>query len=95
MRRTDTIVSADQRIILLVKAYAEARDISISTASRLLTGSGDVLDRMVRDGMSLTARRSEKIIRQASDLWPKHAEWPSDIPRPAPTAAPGEREEAA
>ena len=89
------MVNSDASLVTLIRTYAAARRISDSYASKILTGSGDTLDRMVRDRMSLTARRSEKIIRRASNLWPKNAEWPSDIPRPAPTAVPGEREEAA
>ncbi len=36
-----------------------------------------------------------RIFQEFSDRWPEGSEWPSDIPRPTPTAAPGEHEEAA
>ena len=71
-------------IIHLVETYAVGRGISISTASRLLTGSGDTVDRMCRNGMSMTARRAAHVVQHASDHWPEDFEWPANIPRPAP-----------
>ena len=57
--------------------------LSVSYASRLLTGSGDTVDR-VTAGASITARRAETILRRASQNWPADRAWPADIPRPAP-----------
>jgi len=78
-------------IVALIRAWAVGRGVSVSTASRLLSGSGDTVDRMER-GMSLTARRAAAIIQKASDHWPTDLEWPPEIPRPE--ARPG-RDEAA
>ena len=77
------MVHGDRLLITLVGAYAAARGISVSYASRLLTGSGDTVDRIAA-GMSITARRAETIVRRASDNWPAGRTWPAGIPRPAP-----------
>lgn len=78
------MVQTDRWVRDLVQRYAAGRRISESYSSRLLTGSGDTLDRMAR-GTSLTGRRVERILQRASDHWPPDLAWPSDIPRPAPT----------
>lgn len=63
-----------------------ARGLSVSYASRLLTGSGDTVER-VSAGMSITGRRAETILRRASARWPAGLPWPEGIPRPAPVAS--------
>ena len=82
------MVHNDRLLIVLIRTYAAARCISVSYASRLLTGSGDTVDR-VAGGMSITARRAETIIRRASAHWPAASPWPAEIPRPAPAAESG------
>ena len=77
------MVHSDRLLITLIRSYAAARGISVSYASRLLTGSGDTVDR-VTAGASITARRAETILRRASQRWPDGRAWPTDIPRPAP-----------
>ena len=79
------MVHGDQLLITLIRSYAAARGISVSYASRLLTGSGDTVDR-VTAGASITARRAETILRRASQTWPADRAWPADIPRPAPAS---------
>ena len=77
------MVHSDRLLINLIRSYAAARGISVSYASRLLTGSGDTVDR-VTAGASVTARRAETILRRASLHWPDGLDWPAGIPRPAP-----------
>ena len=77
------MVHNDRLLISLIRSYATARGISVSYASRLLTGSGDTVDR-VAGGASVTARRAETILRRASDRWPAGLAWPAGVPRPAP-----------
>ena len=74
---------SDQLLVTLIHAFADARSLSVSYASRLLTGSGDTVDR-VTAGASITARRAETILRRASQNWPADRAWPADILRPAP-----------
>ena len=77
------MVHSDRLLITLIRSYAGARGISVSYASRLLTGSGDTVDR-VTAGASVTARRAETILRRAALHWPDGLDWPAGIPRPAP-----------
>ena len=60
-----SMVHSDRLLVTLIRSYAAARGISVSYASRLLTGSGDTVDR-VTAGASVTARRAETILRRAS-----------------------------
>ena len=76
------MVHSDRLLVTLIRTYAAARGISVSYASRLLTGSGDTVDRIAA-GMSVTARRAEAILGRASDRWPPGLPWPAGIPRPA------------
>ena len=73
----------DRAIIKLVRLYAKGYGLSESYSARILTGSGDTVNR-IKSGMSLTARRSEAIAQKASNNWPSDLAWPADIPRPAP-----------
>ena len=77
------MVHNDKLLITLIRSFAEARGLSVSYASRLLTGSGDTVDR-VAAGASITARRAETILRRAAQRWPADCAWPAEIPRPAP-----------
>ena len=70
-------------LVTLIRDFAAARGLSVSYASRLLTGSGDTVDR-ISAGASITARRAETILRRASEGWPDGFDWPVGIPRPAP-----------
>lgn len=80
---TCVMVHGDELLITLIRSFAAACGISVSYASRLLTGSGDTVDR-VAAGASITARRAETILRRASERWPDSHPWPAGIPRPAP-----------
>ena len=75
------MVHGDKVIVDLISIFARGRKVTISTASRLLTGSGDTVSRICAV-MSITPRRAEKIIQMASTHWPADTPWPSDIPRP-------------
>ena len=77
------MVHSDEMLITLIRSYAAARGLSVSYASRLLTGSGDTVDR-VAAGASVTARRAETILRRASERWPRGLDWPAGMPRPTP-----------
>ena len=82
---TCVMVHSDRLLISLIHAFADARGLSVSYASRLLTGSGDTVDR-VTAGASITARRAETILRRAAQSWPADRAWPPGIPRPAPAS---------
>ncbi len=76
------MVHSDRLLVTLIRDFAAARGLSVSYASRLLTGSGDTVER-VNGGMSITGRRAETILRRASESWPAGLAWPAGLPRPA------------
>ena len=85
---------SDTRIAAMLRSCAAAAGMSESYVARLASGSGDTLTRL-DGGMSLTARRAGRIVQWLSDHWPLDAEWPADIPRPAPSPdSPAARETA-
>ena len=88
------MVHGDAVIADLIRLYAQARGISLSYSSFILTGSGSTLGR-INNGTSLTSRRATKIIQKAADHWPEGLEWPADIPRPLPSADQEQPKEAA
>ena len=76
------MVQIDKQIAALIRSFAELREISVSYASMLLTGSGDTVKR-IEGGMSLTGRRAKKITETAAGYWPAGLPWPEEIPRPS------------
>ena len=76
---TDTFES----IACLATIMARSTDRSVSTISRLASGSGATIQRLV-GGHDITTRRAARIVQWLSDHWPPGAEWPADIPRPDP-----------
>jgi len=96
MRRT--IMRAMDRTALnitnLIKLYAEAVGRSPSTVSRWLRLGGDFIPRMMRGG-KITTHVAARVFQWFSDHWPADLDWPSDIPRPAPTPGSPASEEVA
>ena len=70
-------MQVDQQITALIRSFAASRNISVSYASMLLTGSGDTVKR-IEGGMSLTGRRAERIVERAVRLWPAGVPWPEE-----------------
>ena len=62
---------------------------SVSTVSRLATGSGETIPRLGR-GHAITTRRAARTRQWFSDHWPEGLEWPAEIPRPPVTPEPAE-----
>lgn len=78
-----------QNICTLVEKLAHATNRSPSTISRLITGSGDTIERLKRKGKAgrhnrITTDRAARSLQRLSDIWDDdRAVWPRDIPRPA------------
>lgn len=68
----------------LIAIYARHTDLAPSTVAPYATSSGATYDRLVA-GRDITTRRASHATQWLSDRWPATAEWPSDIPRPAPS----------
>ncbi len=76
--------------LLLMKRYARLRGIALSTLGRLSIGSSTVAERLAAGRVTIST--AARIDQWLSDHWPEGAEWPADIPRPAPSP---ERKDAA
>ena len=72
------------QIVTLIEIAAAARGVSPGTVGREAGGSGDCYGRL-RGGSDITSRRATRIVQRLSDHWPADAEWPTNIPRPAPS----------
>ncbi|PKP85845.1 MAG: hypothetical protein CVT80_00475 [Alphaproteobacteria bacterium HGW-Alphaproteobacteria-2] len=70
-----------EMICLLCEIMACASGRSVSTISRLATGSGDTVARL-REGRRITTHRANSALCWLSTNWDRRADWPADIPRP-------------
>ncbi len=73
-------------IIVLIEHLAARESLSPRTVSRIVTGSGDTIDRLAA-GHDITTRRAHRVVQNLSDRWPADFAWPADIPRPEPLPA--------
>ena len=80
-------MDAHAHVIRLIERYAAARQIAVTSACVYAASQARLVDRL-RAGRDITTRRAERIIQWLSNHWPADAEWPPDIPRPAPAAPP-------
>lgn len=67
----------------LATQYSQLRGIAMGTVARLATGDWRFFERLDA-GASFTARKYDLIISWFGANWPETADWPTDIPRPAP-----------
>ena len=71
-------------LIRLGRLFSDARGLRLSTVGRLIANHGAFFSRL-EDGRTITEARTERVCQQFSDHWPEELEWPTDIPRPAPS----------
>ena len=76
-------------ILCLGRIYATATGRRLTTVGRHIAGHGAFFTRLDA-GCGITLARAARVVQRLSDHWPEGAEWPSDIPRPAPTSPDGE-----
>lgn len=67
-----------------MELYAAHTHRSRKTVSRLATGSGETITRLIA-GHTITLRRLSRAMQYLSNNWPPGLAWPADIPRPLPT----------
>ena len=72
-----------EALLCLAGLYADHRDLTMSTVSNYMGGSGDTLARLER-GCDITSRRLERFLTWFAAHWPDDLDWPDGIPRPAP-----------
>ena len=69
----------------LCDVYRTAVDRSESRVGTLAAGNPFFYARM-RSGGSCTIKLYRRVLQWFSDNWPEGAEWPPDVPRPAPAS---------
>ena len=68
----------------LAHRFCGARAIKLSTLGNLAVGNARLFEGL--DAGRVTVRTLRRLIQYLSNNWPEGLEWPSDIPRPEPTA---------
>lgn len=76
--------STTANLLALARAFASATGRSVSTVSRIATGSGMTFHRLA-NGKGITTRRAAKACEWFSDHWPADLDWPAGVSRPAPS----------
>lgn len=71
---------ADQ-LVTVARAYAKARELSISRVSTLVFNEGKKLD-LIINGADLHTARFESAMEWFSANWPPKAAWPRGVDRP-------------
>ncbi|KFG68678.1 hypothetical protein JH26_14475 [Microvirga sp. BSC39] len=71
-------------LLTLFDPFCEARRISAARLSTLLFNDGKRI-LLLKNGGDIGSRRLQEAFQWLSDHWPEGAEWPSDVPRPAPS----------
>ena len=73
-----------EQLSTVAQAYAKATGTALATVSTKLFNGGGRLSAII-DGGDLNTRNFEKAMGWFSDNWPEALEWPSHVPRPAPS----------
>ena len=73
----------ETQLLDMAEAYADARGLRLSSVSTYASGSGHTFARL-RNGHTITSKRSVHIVQYFSDHWPADLPWPRGIQRPAP-----------
>lgn len=78
-------MSLISKIIIVADAFCAARSLSRARVSTLIFNDGKTLGRLAGGGDLQTASY-ERAMVWFSNHWPEGAEWPADVPRPAPSS---------
>lgn len=76
---------SDLDVTVVCDAYREVVELSESRIGQLAAGNPGFYMRM-RNGGGCTIRLYGRVLQWFSDNWPEGAEWPPDVPRPAPAS---------
>jgi hypothetical protein len=70
-----------ENLLKCASAYADEREISLSTLGRLAAGDWRFFDNLNKDDKTFTARKYDEVVRWFSDNWPDDLSWPDGISR--------------
>lgn len=68
-------------LLLVARAYARAKNVTLSTIGTYAVNHGHALQRL-EQGRGITVGRLNRIMQWLSDHWPDDEPWPSDVTRP-------------
>lgn len=68
-------------LIALGEAFAEARDLKLSTIGRLCAADGRFFSR-ITDGNTFTAKKYDEVVAWFDANWPEKTPWPKGVQRP-------------
>ncbi|MEZ5752840.1 MAG: hypothetical protein R3D60_13045 [Paracoccaceae bacterium] len=71
-----------ETLLVLAEAYAQHRDLELSTVSTYAAVDGKFFPGLKR-GASCTLRRAAKVLAWFDQNWPADLDWPKDIDRPS------------
>lgn len=60
----------------LANAYAEAKDISLSTVGRYIHGTASFFQKLDNGDITVSARTYDSLVGRFEQQWPKGAPWP-------------------
>lgn len=76
-------MSLISHLLIVAEAFASHRGLSRARVSTLVFNSGTKLDR-IAGGTDVHTATYEAAMKWFAANWPEGAEWPADVPRPAP-----------
>jgi hypothetical protein len=68
-------------LLKCASAYAEKREISLSTLGRLAAGDWRFFANLSEDDKTFTARKYDEVVSWFSDNWPDDLAWPDGVSR--------------
>lgn len=83
------MTNAVKNLLALARAFGAALGVRDSSVSHKIVGKGDFFAKL-QQGSIPKVDTYEKLLQKFSDHWPEGADWPADIPRPAPNPTPTE-----
>jgi hypothetical protein len=72
-------------LLVVSKAYCDARKIVLPTLSAMMLRDSRTLDRLAAGASSITVRNFERCMDWLASNWPADTAWPEAVPRPFPS----------
>lgn len=78
--------SCKQNLLKCAEAYADRKDVKLTTLGRIVTNDSPFFTRLHDDRKNFTVRKYDEVISWFSSNWPSDLPWPDTVPRPAVAA---------